>query len=137
MFASSLPVMIELSCARTVQRGLSLTEHNPWNVLLGGSPRIHAGEGALQRSGRSSVLITRFSAGDQNPGLKPISKSRRSSAGLKSSSPAEAGGSHQSLSHSFSAARAGTGRNAVRLVWHRTVGGLKSGAFPFPAKFAP
>jgi hypothetical protein len=25
MFASSLPVMIELSCARIVQRGLSLT----------------------------------------------------------------------------------------------------------------
>ena len=70
MFASSLPVMIELSCARIVQRGLSLTEHNPWNVLLGGSPRIHAGDGALQRSGKSSVLITRFSAGDQKPGAK-------------------------------------------------------------------
>jgi hypothetical protein len=30
----------------------------------GGSPRIHAGEGALQRSGeRISTLIMRFSAG--------------------------------------------------------------------------
>jgi hypothetical protein len=41
----------------------------------GGSPRIYAGEGALQRSGKSSCLIARFSAGIEKPGLKPISKS--------------------------------------------------------------
>ena len=49
---------------------LKKSEHNPRNVLLGGSPRIHAGDGALQRSSKSSVLITRFSAGDQKPGAK-------------------------------------------------------------------
>src|SRR5664279_4665957 len=36
---------------------------NPWRALLGESPRIYAGEGALQRSGKSLAWITRFSAG--------------------------------------------------------------------------
>ena len=46
---------------------------NRWSVLLAGSPRIYAGEGALQRSGKSPVLITRFSAGDREiPGLKRV-----------------------------------------------------------------
>jgi len=37
--------------------------NNLWSVLLGGSPRIYAGEGALQRSGKSLTSILRFSAG--------------------------------------------------------------------------
>jgi hypothetical protein len=49
---------------------------NPWSVLLGGSPRIYVAEGALQRPGKRSALIARFSAGDREiTGLKPISKS--------------------------------------------------------------
>src|SRR5664280_2502659 len=39
-----------------------------WATLLGGSPRIYAGEGALQRSGKRSALVTRFSAGYENQG---------------------------------------------------------------------
>ena len=50
--------------AARLKRLLKKSEHNSWNVLLGGSPRIYAGEGALQRSGKSWTLITRFSAGD-------------------------------------------------------------------------
>src|ERR1035437_8410937 len=58
------------------QLGLGMTAINPWSVLLGGSPRIYAGGGALQRSGKSSALIKRFSARHREiPGLKPISKS--------------------------------------------------------------
>ena len=38
--------------------------------LFGGSPRIHAGEGALQRSGKSPTLIMRFSAGNRKPRAK-------------------------------------------------------------------
>ena len=33
------------------------------DLVVGGSPRIYAGEGALQRSGRSFRSDTRFSAG--------------------------------------------------------------------------
>src|SRR5271157_6144814 len=55
-----------------------------WERVLGGSPRIYAGDGALQRSGKSLDFdLMRFSAGE---------KSHAFSAGLKSSPPAEAGG---------------------------------------------
>jgi hypothetical protein len=36
---------------------------NPWSVLLGGSPRIYVAEGAVQRPGKRSALIARFTAG--------------------------------------------------------------------------
>ena len=40
---------------------LKLQPH--WRTCLGGSPRIHAVEGALQRSGKSFRSDMRFSAG--------------------------------------------------------------------------
>ena len=75
----------------------------PVGVLLGGSPRIYAGEGALQRSGNSSSLDQgALAPGFENPGLKPIFEIERFSAGLKSSfPPAEAGGFHQKPARVF------------------------------------
>ena len=37
--------------------------YDSW-IFLGGSPRIYAREGALQRSDKGWILVTRFSAGD-------------------------------------------------------------------------
>ena len=39
------------------------SDHDWWNVLLGGSPRIYAGEGALQRSGKSWTLSCALAPG--------------------------------------------------------------------------
>ena len=57
------------------------------SVLLGGSPRIYAGEGALQRSGRGSTSICALAPGWRNPRAKAHFVIERFSAGLKSSSP--------------------------------------------------
>jgi hypothetical protein len=85
---------------------LKKSEHNLWNVLLGGSPCIYAGEGALQRSGKSWTLSTRFSARDsKTQGLKPIFEIERFSAGLKSSFPLlKQGAPTKSILQTFSAA---------------------------------
>src|ERR1035438_2879553 len=53
--------------------------------FLVGAPAFMWGKGALQRPGRRSVLITRFSAG--NPAAKAHLKIKSISAGLKSSFP--------------------------------------------------
>ena len=57
------------------------------SVLRGGSPRIYAGEGALQRSGKSSTSICALAPGWRNPRAKAHFVIERFSAGLESSSP--------------------------------------------------
>jgi hypothetical protein len=54
------------------------------SVLLGGSPRIYAGEGALQRSGKSSTSICALAPGWRNPQAKARFIIERFPAGLKS-----------------------------------------------------
>ncbi len=46
-------------------------------LQFGGSPRIHAGEGALQRSDKDSALSMRFSAGQSSVATSTIDRTRR------------------------------------------------------------
>ena len=62
---------------------------------FGGSPRIHAGGGALQRSGKELNLIMRFSAGlEKSQGYRPFLDGMLFRWTEVQLPPAEAGGSH-------------------------------------------
>ncbi len=69
---------------------------------FGGSPRIYAGEGALQRSGKKLAMIARFSAGNWETRAKAHFEVERFSARLKSRFPLlKQGGSHEERSPEF------------------------------------
>src|ERR1022692_1292054 len=76
----------------------------PRNVVLGGSPRIYAGKGALQRSGKKPAPNQcALALGPRNPGAKAHFRINRLFRWTRSPAPpAEAGGSHQGLPATFS-----------------------------------
>ncbi len=65
------------------------TTFSPSIEALGlvGAPCFSRGEQRFSVAQRSSTLIMRFSAGLENPGLKPSLRKETLFAGLKSSSP--------------------------------------------------